>query len=169
MTSAVKTCVSIACVIGLASCVTTSAIPPEISAAIPRDARAVRIYSDQSAADLYRAVYQSIAARGFAVAQENQQMGTLSTQPKDIGQETTLSITIFVQDTTGGSMATLRGHWGVTAAMAAGLSAGFGASPAGGTADEARWGGMGREKVAFGEVAVIADGIPHTRLVYLSQ
>jgi hypothetical protein len=155
--------------LGVSACVNTANVPSGLAQAIPSDARAVRLYSNQPAADYYRVIYQSVAARGFAIAQENQQMGTFSTQPRDIGQETTLKVTVFVQDTSGGSVATLRGQWGVTAAMAAGLSAGFGANPAGGTADEAHWKGSGRPKTAFGELAVIADAISHTRIEYLTR
>ena len=96
--------------IAFSGCVTTSGVPADVSQAIPSDARAVRIYSDQPPATFYRGIYQAIAAAGYSIAQENEQMGTLSTQPKDIGQETTLRIGVFVQDTTGGSMGTLRGQ-----------------------------------------------------------
>ena len=144
--------------VGLSGCVSASTVPPERARTIPSDARAIRLYSDQSTADYYQAVYRSLVARGFGIAQENQQMGTLSTQTKDIGQNTLLKLTVYVQDTTGGAVATLRGQWEVTAEM---LFTGG--------ASEARWGAAGRSKRAFGEMAVIANEVPHTRMEYISR
>ena len=145
-------------VLGLAACVTASTVPPELARTIPNDARAIRLFSDQSPADYYQTVYRSLVSRGFGIAQENQQMGTLTTQTKDIGQETLLKLIVYVQDTAGNSVATLRGQWEVTAAM---LFTGG--------ASEAHWGGAGRAKRAFGEMAVIANVIPHTRTEYISR
>src|SRR2546430_10240932 len=100
MTSATRLTLRIlGIILGVAACVTSSSVPPEIAQTIPSDARAIRLYSDQAAADFYRTVYQSVVARGFGIAQANQQMGTVSTQAKDIGQETTLRLIVFVQDT----------------------------------------------------------------------
>src|SRR6266566_1564842 len=93
--------VTILLALGISACVTTSSVPLEIARAIPSDARAIRLYSDQPMATYYRAIYGSLAAQGFGVAQENQQMGTLSTQPKDIGQSTLLRLNVYVQDTVG--------------------------------------------------------------------
>lgn len=153
----------------LAGCVSTSNVPDEIASGITSDARAIALYSDESPNDYYRAIYRSLAARGYAFEQENQDMGTMSTAFKEIGQGTTLKINIFVDEAEGGSMAMLRGQWGVTAEMAAGLSGGFGTSVAGGAANDAKWNDIGRPKAAFGELAVIANDLPHTNLEYKSD
>jgi hypothetical protein len=149
----------IVCVaLSITACVSASTVPSELARTIPNDARAIRLFSDQPAATYYQTVYRSLVARGFGIAQENAQMGTLSTQTKDIGQNTLLKVTVYVQDTTGGAVATLHGQWEVTAEM---LFTGG--------ASEARWGSMGRSKRAFGEMAVIANEVPHTRIEYVSR
>src|SRR2546430_5775918 len=127
--------------LGLFACVSASTVPPELARTIPNDARAIRLFSDQGATDYYQTVYRSLLARGLGIAQENQQMGTLTTQTKDIGQNTLLKLIVYVQDTAGGAIATVRGQWEVTAQM---LFTGG--------ASEAHWGGAGRTKRAFGEM-----------------
>lgn len=154
--------------LALGSCVTASNVPPEIAAAIPNDARAIRVYSAEAPAFYYQTVYRALVARGFAIAHSDERMATLSTEFREIeGQGTTLKINVFVESATdSGSVATLRGQWGVPASVAAGMSFAFGMSAAGGSAEEARWGASGRPKAAFGEMAVVASALPHTRLEY---
>ncbi|SRR6266496_5240618 len=101
--------------LSVSACVSASTVPPELARTIPSNARAIRLFSDQPTAEYYRTVYRSLVAQGFGIAQENPQMGTLSTQTKDTGQNTLLKLTVYVQDTTDGAVATLRGQWEVTA------------------------------------------------------
>ncbi len=123
--------------LSVSACVSASTVPPELARTIPSNARAIRLFSDQPTAEYYRTVYRSLVAQGFGIAQENPQMGTLSTQTKDIGQNTLLKLTVYVQDTTDGAVATLRGQWEVTAEM---LFTGG--------ASEARWASRAEEPAA---------------------
>tara|TARA_R110002124_G_scaffold46903_2_gene140216 strand:- start:343 stop:807 length:465 start_codon:yes stop_codon:yes gene_type:complete len=153
----------------IVSCVSTKNIPTNISSEIPDDANAIKLYSDNSASKLYSDIYKSLAQKGFSFAQENKDMGTISTDFKDIEQGTTLKINVFVEESDDGSIATLRGAWGVTSSFGAGLTAATGSSLGGTSAEEANWGKSGRPKVAFGELAVIANDINHKRLEYVSE
>jgi hypothetical protein len=168
-----RTCIRLPAFIGallfLGGCVTTSNVPTDIADDIPEDARSIRLYSNQNPAEYYRIIYQSFVRSGFSIAQENGEMGTFSTDFKEIGQGTTLRINVFVEETTSGSVATMRGQWGLTATMAAGFSAALGASTAGATEEEANWGSSGRPRSAFGAMAVLAADIPHTRLEYVER
>src|SRR5680860_798897 len=98
----------------IVSCVSTKNIPTNISSEIPDDANVIKLYSDNSASKLYSDIYKSLAQKGFSFAQENKDMGTISTDFKDIEQGTTLKINVFVEESDDGSIATLRGAWGVT-------------------------------------------------------
>jgi hypothetical protein len=151
------------------SCVSTKNIPTSISSEIPDDANAIKLYSNNPASKFYSDVYKTLAQKGFSFTQENKDMGTISTNFKDIGQGTTLKINVFVDKSDTGSVATLRGAWGVTSSFGAGLSAATGSSLGGTSAEEANWGKSGRPKVAFGEMAVIAKEIDHNQLEYLSK
>ena len=151
----------------VAGCVTTAHVPPEIARRIPNDAVAIKLYSNESPADYYRTIYRGLVSDGFGISQENQEMHTLATDFKEIGQGTTLKISVFVDDWEGGSVATIRGKWGVTASFGAGVSAATGANLGGTSAEEATWGSSGRPKAAFGEMAVIATKLPHERLEYV--
>lgn len=151
------------------SCVSTSNIPTEISYEIPDNANVIQLYSSDSPSDFYRTIYRSLASKGFSFAQENADMGTFSTEFKDIGQGTVLKINAFIEESDNGSIAKLRGSWGVTASMGAGITAATGSSLGGTSAEEANWGKSGRYKVAFGEMAVIANKIDNVRIEYLSE
>lgn len=151
------------------SCVTTSNIPIEVSSEIPDDANAIELYSNETSADFYETIYKHLASKGFSISQENSDMGTLSTEFKEIGQETTLKMDVFVEESENGSKATLRGSWGVTTSMGAGITAATGSSLGGTSAERASWDQSGRPKVAFGEMAVIANDIEHQQLEYISD
>lgn len=153
----------------LTSCVTTSNIPTEVSSEIPDEANAIELYSTESPSDFYKTIYQHLASEGFSISQENSEMGTLSTGFKEVGQETTLKIDVFVEKFDNGSKATLRGSWNVTSSMGAGITAATGASLGGTSAERASWDQSGRPKVAFGEMAVIAKDIEHQKLEYISD
>ena len=156
-------------IITFISCVTTSNIPTEVSSEIPDDANAIKLYSNESSSNFYKTIYKTLASKGFSISQENSDMGTISTGFKDIEQGTTLKINVFVEEAESGSVATLRGLWGVTSSTAAGLTAATGSNLGGSSAEAANWGKSGRPKVAFGEMAVIANEIDHEQLEYLSE
>lgn len=150
------------------SCVTTSNIPSEISSQITDNANVIKIYSSTPPSDFYRTSYRSIASQGFSFAQENDEMGTFSTEFKEIGQGTALRINVFIEESESGSIAILRGLWNVTASTGFGIAAATGGS-LGGSAEEANWGKSGRPKIAFGEMAVIANNIDNMRIEYLLE
>lgn len=151
------------------SCVTTSNIPTDVSSEIPDDANVIELYSNESPSDFYKTIYRHLASEGFSFAQENADMGTFSTEFKHIGQDTVLKISTFIEESDNGSIAKLRGSWGVTASMGLGITAVTGGNLGGTSAEEANWGKSGRYKVAFGEMAVIAKEIEHDQLEYLSD
>jgi hypothetical protein len=151
------------------SCVSLSHIPREITQDIPKGSKLIKLYSGDSVEAYFKRIYRALAAAGFSIKQENKEMGTLSTDFKDIGQGTTLKIVAYIEEYNSGSVATLRGEWGITSSTAAGLSAGFGVEVGGSTAEEAVWSGSGRPKLAFGELAVIANRIEHERIEYSNE
>lgn len=150
----------------LSGCVTSSFVPDDIARGIPDGAKAIKLYSASSTDALYRDVYRELVRRGFGITQENEDMGTFSTDFNDIEQGTMLQVIVFVEDSDEGSVATMRGKWGIDATMAAGISAAAGAGVGGGGAEDAEWGASGRPGAAFGQMAIIASEIPHTRIEY---
>jgi hypothetical protein len=150
-------------------CVSTTHLPQEFRESIPKKARAIRIYSQVDSQKYFKVIYKHLASAGFSIANENAEMGTLSTDFKDIDQGTTLRVIVLVEDYDGGAIATLRGQWGITASTAAAMSAGFKTNIGGSTAEDAHWDGVGRPKLAFGELALIASNIDHEKLEYLTE
>lgn len=143
----------------------SSVVSPEVADDIPDGADVIQIESNESPDELYRSIYQALAADGFEIAESNEGMGTLSTSYRDIGQSTTLKVVVDVRDRTDGATGVLRGQWGVTGDFATSLSAGVGAavSQEGSTA---RWGEMGRSSVAFGYLAELVNQELNGRITY---
>ncbi len=150
-------------------------VPSEIAQAIPQNARAVKVYSDQPPADYYRTVYRALVGRGFDVHwwNKDQKRGTLSTEFKDFNPLTALKLNVVVEDAPGGSVATLRGQERDSddhnrnkniAYEAAGMGE---LSSDHGRAEDAIW--KEHSGAAFGEMAVIANALPHTRVEYVSR
>jgi hypothetical protein len=132
----------------------------------------VRVYSDQSPADYYVTVFRALVDRGFDIYWLNmsQKRGTLSTEFKDIDQLTALKLKLVVEESPGGSVATLRGQERDSDYLNTIHNITYGASGMGeliedhGPAKDAIW-----KSRAFGEMAVIANALPHTRVEYVSR
>jgi hypothetical protein len=150
------------------------AAPLEIAQAIPQGARAVRVYSDQSPAEYYRTVYRALGGRGFVVQwwNEDQRRRTFSTDFKDFPL-TTLRLHLVVEAAPGGSVGTLRGEWRDSdysnsienIALEAGGLGSLKKNHA--PTHDAMW--KGQSRYAFGEMAVIANALPHTRVEYVMR
>lgn len=150
------------------------AAPPEIAQAIPPGARAVRIYSDLPPAGYYRTVYRALQDRGFEVYwyNENEPKRTLRTEFKEFSL-TTLRLDLVVEAAPGGSVAILRGQWrdsdySNTIENIALEAGGYGHLKRNhATTHDAIW--KRRSRYAFGEMAVIANALPHTRVEYVMR
>lgn len=147
------------------SCVAPKNIPNEISSKIPPDSKGIELYSNKTPDEFYGLIYNAILKNNYSIDQDNEKRKNLSTNFKGIGQETTLRINLFVEKTQNGSLATLRGDYGVSSAVAAAV---------GGTDKDnlgsAEWRkNSGRPQVAFGELAIFANKIEHTKLKYLTK
>jgi hypothetical protein len=150
------------------------AAPPEIAQAIPPGARAVRIYSDLPPAGYYRTVYRALQDRGFEVYwyNENEPKRTLRTEFKEFSL-TTLRLDLVVEAAPGGSVAILRGQWrdsdySNTIENIALEAGGYGHLKRNHAAThDAIW--KRRSRYAFGEMAVIANALPHTRVEYVMR
>jgi len=150
------------------------AAPLEIAQDIPPGARAVRIYSDLPPAGYYRTVYRALQDRGFEVYwyNEDEKERALTTEFKDFPL-TTLRIDLVVEAAPGGSVAILRGQWRDSdysntienIALEAGGLGSLKKNHA--STHDAMW--KGRSRYAFGEVAVIANKLPHTRVEYVMR
>ena len=174
-------CAMVGLTLGAAACVTARApvplAPPEIAQAIPQKARAVKVYSDQLPAEYYRTVYRALGGRGFVVQwwNEDERGRTFSTDFKDFPL-TTLRLHLEVESAPGGSVAILRGQWRDSddynniqnIALEAG---GMGSLKRdhGPTSDAIWKGGRGSASAAFGQMAVIANALPHTRVEYVTR
>jgi len=150
----------------LASGCVTSKIPDPVASEIPEGSTEIVLQSDSSAGSYYDVVYRGLAREGFSFENQDDDRRTLTTGFREVGQETALQISVFVEEMGNGSQAILRGKWGLTNTMSAGVSAGVGANVSGGSAEQAAWGERGRPEVAFGEMVMIAREIPHSELVY---
>ena len=153
----------------LTACVSSTTVAPEIANQIPPDANIINVSSELTKGELYTVIYRNLAQKGFSFTTENQEMGTLTTGFKDIGQGTVLSMNIFIDDTDEGSRAIVRGSWHVTASTGFGLSAMSGGASAGQTGERADWGSSGRPKLAFGEMAVIMNSLQNVRVEYFAE
>lgn len=145
-----------------AGCVSSN-IPKELADEIPKGAKAIKLYSVATPEELYRSIFRKLAADGFSIENENQEMGTLSTGYKDVGQQTALRINVFVDEAAAGSVALFRGEWAVTSSMATAYGGG------GTSADAAEWGKTGRPSVAFGAMALFVEQIPASKVEYLQS
>jgi len=150
------------------------AAPLEIAQAIPLGARAVRVYSDLPPAGYYRTVYRALVDRGFDIYwyNEDEKERALTTEFKDFPL-TTLRIDLVVEAAPGGSVAILRGQWrdsdySNTIENIALEAGGYGNLKRNHAAThDAIW--KRRSRYAFGEMAVIANTLPHTRVEYVMR
>ena len=164
---------SLAFLIMLSGCVSArTTIPADVADQIPLDANVIRLYSDTAPSDFYRSLYRETVARGYEIAESNNEMLTFSTAYRNTVQETTVALSIFVADRDGGSMAIMRGRWGVSASVAGALGATFGTSVEKEVGEMAKWKPRERSGIAFGQIAVLADQIAHNldaRLEYAQE
>ncbi|MCD4725692.1 MAG: hypothetical protein K8R63_12710 [Bacteroidales bacterium] len=138
----------------LTGCVTPNTLlSPEERADIPKGANKVIVQSDKQGGDLFDHVYSTLITDGFRIDESNEEQGYISTQGKEIDQETMLRLSVVIMDST----ATFIGQWDVTASMKAGLSAGFGATGSGWS--DATWGDAGRPSLAFAYMFKYAERI----------
>lgn len=155
------TCALFAAALLLTGCVSAGKmIDDDVAASIPRGANVVELRSDLSPGDLYNDLYEHLARSGYEIMQSDDGRGTLSTAPRDIGEDTRLAIRVFVEEDEAGSRASMRGTWGVSGTFGAGFSAALGASVNDGAADPAVWKGSGRPALAFGRMAEVASRLP---------
>lgn len=147
------------------ACVTTD-IPDDLAGEIPDGATAIEVTSSQTPSDYYRTLFRELRRNGFTISEDNAEMLSMTTGFREVGQETTLQVSVFVEESPSGSRAVIRGRWGITTTMAAAASAATGGSVSGGSAERAEWDGSGRSKAAFGEMAEIVRGFPHQDLEY---
>ena len=128
----------------LTGCVSAnSLLSPEERGDIPKDATKVIAVSTLHGADLFDHVYNTLITDGFRIDESNKDQGYISTQGKEIEQETMIRLSVVMVDST----VRFTGQWNVTASMQTGLSAGLGATGFGWS--EARWGDAGRPSLAF--------------------
>lgn len=168
--------------LGGAACVTPQTPAPlalsEFAQAIPLKARAVKVYSDELPAEYYRTVYRALGRRGFVVQwwNEDERSRTFSTDFQGDYERTTLRLHIVVEAVPGGSVATLRGEWRESdfynntqnIALEAGGMGSLKRDHA--PVSDAIWrGGRGGASVAFYQMAVIANALPHTRVEYVMR
>jgi hypothetical protein len=152
----------------LTACVSASGVVDENTAdRVPRGSNLVRVQYDDPRAQAEEQLLREFARRGIAV--QDEEASTWTTKPNNIGQETLLLLTVSFLQADGGNTTEvlMRGQWGLTSSMAAGLSAGFGTGGAGGkSTNVAKW-TYGRPKRAFGAVADIATtAFPNAKLTF---
>jgi len=163
------TLASAACAAGRAA---APIVPPEIAQAIPPNARAVKVYSDQLPADYFLTVERALLSRGFGINRlnEDRQSGYLSTDYQDL-PTTSLKLSLVVEAAPGGSVATLRGEWRDSDSsndMNNIVLNGLGLpTRKHGESREAIW--KRGTRAAFGQMAVIASALPHTRVEYVTR
>jgi len=151
----------------LTGCVSTSStVSDKVAEDIPEGATSVVVTSTSSPGTLYESLYQTLTTNGYPIQDSNNEMRTVTTGFKEVGQETTLSINATVQEHESGARAVLRGQWGVTGSMAAGLSAATGGSVGKNVGETAEWKPRNRAGVAFGALASFAQELPHKAIEY---
>jgi hypothetical protein len=151
----------------LAGCVSTSStVSDEVASEIPDGATAVVVTSTSSPGTLYEKLYQNLTTQGYPIQDSNNEMRTVTTGFKEVGQETTLSVNATVQQYENGARAVLRGQWGVTGSMAAGLSSATGGLVGKNVGETAEWKPRNRAGVAFGALASFSQRLPHNGIEY---
>ncbi|MCK5766628.1 MAG: hypothetical protein KAH26_11630 [Bacteroidales bacterium] len=146
--------ITIVFIVLLSGCVTPNALlTPEERGVIPKGATKVITQTDKYGSDLFDFVYSTLIADGFRIDESNEDQGYISTQGKEIEQETMIRFSIVIIDST----AQFTVQWNVTAAMQAGLNAGFSGSGSGWS--EANWGDTGRPSLAFAYMYKYAEKI----------
>jgi len=138
----------------LGGCVTASSLlTPEERDIIPKGATKVIAVTDKQGGELFDFMYSTLIEDGFRIDESNKDQGYISTQGKEIEQETMIRLSVVLVDST----ATFTGQWNVTASMQAGLSAGWGATASGWS--DASWGDSGRPSLAFAYMFKYAEKI----------
>ncbi|GIV82737.1 MAG: hypothetical protein KatS3mg051_2091 [Anaerolineae bacterium] len=154
----------------LAGCVSISqGLDPDLAASIPQGASAIRLYSSEPPDDYYTYLSRALIDQGYVITQSDPTLRVLTTDYREVGQATTLSITVAVDPHEEGSVATLRGRWGVTGSFAAGLGASVGASISPEVGETAIWKKYNRGGVAFGAMAALARTLQHTAMEYVTD
>ena len=144
----------IALIIVLGSCVTSaSLLTKEEQSAIPKGATKVIAVTDKQGGELFDFIYSTLIEDGFRIDESNKDRGYISTQGKEIEQETMIRLSVVIIDST----VSFTGQWNVTAAMQAGLNAGFGGGGSGWSG--VKWGDAGRPSLAFGYMYKYAERI----------
>jgi hypothetical protein len=144
----------------MVGCVSSSKmVSSDLEGEIPEEATEVIITSEDSPDRLYEKVYQALAQKGYPIQDSNNQMRSVTTGFKEIGQSTTLAVNASVTQADVGAEAVLTGRWGVTGSFATGLSAGTSAEVDKNVGEPAKWVPRERAGVAFGALAELAKGI----------
>ena len=154
-------------------CVSASqTVDESVASEIPEGANVINLYSDMEPAKYYDTIYSQLAREGYEIAASDDERLTLSTGPRDVGQETTLALRLFVEEAAASearSRAMLRGRWGVSGTFAAGMSAGFGAGIDQNVGEPAEWKQSNRAGVAFGAMAQFVSELPHQSVEYVTE
>jgi hypothetical protein len=143
-------------------------VAEETAQEISDDANVVRVQVDDTPDAARAALREVLTDRGISI--ETETSTSWRTAPTSIGQETLLAMAISFGEQGERTAVTLRGEWGLTRTMAAGLSGGAASGAADrATTREARW-TYGRPKRAFGVVAKIAgEAFPASTITYTQE
>jgi hypothetical protein len=151
----------------LAGCVSSgTTVSSEVENEIPEGATSVVVQSTSSPEQLYTSVYQTLTEKGYPIQHSNDEMRSVTTEFKEVGQATTLSVSASVHETDTGATLRLQGRWGVTGSFAAGMSAATAADVDKNVGQPAKWKPKNRAGVAFGALASLAQEVPHQGIRY---
>ncbi len=155
----------------LSACSITSELPNGVEGQIPENANRVDVYSDQPVDRMFTELQQWLPGNGFPIKDTNEVTRRIDTEGADIGQRTTMRITLRVIPHTNGSKMEAIGSWSTDveetqydASSAAGVSA-----------EQVDWypaiwqGGSNRSSFAYAQLVTLFHEMPAMDRVYVKQ
>ncbi|MCB0386427.1 MAG: hypothetical protein KDD43_13625 [Bdellovibrionales bacterium] len=111
--------------ISLVGCVSQQYLTEDQASRIGKGSEVVEFNMRGDSAEVYTAIYKALVNAGFRIAHDNREMLTISTEGKDIEQDTKLRMLVVMQPGPYVVRVVLRGEWlpgSQTQAMASGIA-----------------------------------------------
>lgn len=142
------------------SCSIPISLPEGVEGNIPDGANRIDVISEQSVEDLFASVQEWLPAQGFAIEDANDVSRTIETVAADIGQRTTMKITMRINPYERGARLEAIGSWSSDVEEATFASASEGVSSEEVDWWPAVWQGSDRASYAYAKLITAFHEMP---------
>ncbi|MEZ4702257.1 MAG: hypothetical protein R2834_18125 [Rhodothermales bacterium] len=151
----------------LAGCATSAPpLPEELAAAIPPGSNTIVVHSDLSLDEIFAEARRHLIGKGFDFVRYSTEMHLMATDQVEIGQSTALRIVLQAGSMGDASQVEAAGFWANVSAQSM-MNSGPGSTGEMEHWEQAVWQGSERATLAFGQLALILNDLPHTQVLYL--